>query len=754
MIWILLVLICLVPLGIMLELVLAQAADSRQQRNSLEVFELQFPTNLDTDGVQAFIGGITGLLPPWWRRLWHTPFIGTEVLADRDGTHHRLLVPRAYARHIESSLAAHLPAVRYERGKALSYPRLDRCVEYRLTSTERSLSIDSAQLSAGLLSSLQPLFGDEAVVVQLLLAPARPVSPPRLATTAEREQAANLDDGVLLTSEAVSALRKKRGALLLLATLRIGVHADTTARSRGLLRDVEASWHAARTPGAMLKRRLLPAASVADRIVRVQRPLTAWPVLLNAEEAAGLVGYPLEAASLPGVDLAGSRPLAVGRRIPMFGTVLGIGTHPRTIRPVAIDPISRTHHSLIVGPTGSGKSVLLTHLAEHDARADHALVVIDPKDGDLVDAVAARLPGERLGDVILFDPTDARPVGFDPLRATPDERELVVDRVLGLMVDIWRENLGPRSSDILRHLLLTIAAHPDLTMTEAPRLLVDQAFRRRVIAAHDPGEEVRAWWDWVDNLGTAEWSAMTGAPLNKLRAFVGRSPVAHTIGQPNPAIDFSKILRDRQVLLVRLPVGLLGDETTALLGSMLINQLWHAIAARAAIAKEARRPASVIIDEVGAVLRFPASSIETMLTQARGYGVGVTLAAQHLAQLPADIRAAALTNARTKVAFATARDDAGVFVREFGHGLTPEDIMGLDPYQAITTIYSAGQVHAPASIRTLPPESPLRPASELRTMSRERWGVTREAIDAARRARLDTPVDSEAPLGRRRRRPS
>ena len=398
--------------------------------------------------------------------------------------------------------------------------------------------------------------------------------------------------------------------------------------------------------------------------------------------------------------------------------------------------------------------MLLTHLAEHDARAGHALVVIDPKDGDLVDAVAARLPSERLRNTILFDPTDTRPVGFDPLRATPDERELVVDRVLGLMVDIWRENLGPRSADILRHLLLTIAAHPDLTMTEAPRLLVDQAFRRRVLAVHDPGEEVRAWWDWADNLGSAEWSAMTGAPLNKLRAFVGRSPVAHTIGQPNPAIDFSKVLRDRQVLLVRLTVGLLGDETTALLGAMLINQLWHAIAARAAIVKEARRPASIIIDEVGAVLRFPASSIDTMLTQARGYGVGVTLAAQHLAQLPAGIRAAALTNARTKVAFATARDDAGVFVREFGHGLTPEDIMGLDPYQAITTIYAAGQVQAPASIRTLPPEPPLRPATELGTMSRGRWGASREEIDAARRSRLRTPADSDAPLGRRRRRPS
>jgi len=749
-----LVLALLLPVGIMLELVLAKAADARQQRRTLEEYELRFPTNLGADGVEAFLGSISGLLPLWWRRWWHTPFVVSEIHPDRNGTRHRLLVPRAFTRHIEAALAAHLPAVRYERSTVIRYPQLGSGAEYRLTNGERSLNVDSVRLSSGLLSSLQPLFGEEAIVVQALLAPARPVLPARLATATEREQATNLDDSVLLTSEAVSALRKKRSAPLLLATLRIGISGATPKRSRSLLRDVEASWHTTRAPGTLLKRRLLSGRSVARRITTAWRPLTAWPVLLNAEEATGLVGYPLEVASLPGISLASSRPLPVTAAVPAYGTVLGIGTHPRSVRSVAIDPVSRTYHSLMVGPTGSGKSVLLTHQAEHDARVNHALVVIDPKDGDLVDAVAARLPAERLEHTILFDSTDDRPVGFDPLRANPSERELVVDRVLGLMVDIWRENLGPRSADILRHVLLTIASHPELTMTEAPRLVIDQGFRRRVLAAHDPGEDVRAWWDWADNLGTAEWNAMTGAPLNKLRAFVGRSPVAHAIGQANPAIDFGRLLREKQVLLVRLPVGLLGDETTALLGAMLINQLWHAIAARAALPKMERRPASVIIDEVGAVLHFPASSIDTMLTQARGYGVGVTLAAQHLGQLPADIRAAALTNARTKVTFATARDDAGVFVREFGHGLTPEDIMGLDPYQAITTVYAGEQVQPPASIQTLPPKRPLRSPSELRSISRERWGVPRDQIDTARRARVEAPTNGDSPVGRRRRRPS
>ncbi len=735
---------------------LMRAADAREQRRTLVAIELRFPKEQKLDGVEAFLGSISGMLPPFWRRWWHTPFVVSELIADPTGTRHRLLVPRRFQRQIESSLAAHLPGVAYVVGGDIAWPAVTAGAEYRLTNGERPLSIDSAALSAGLLSSLHPLYDREAIVVQIVLAPARPVDPARLATPDEREHELSLDDGVLLTSEAVSALKKKRSRPLLIGALRIAVAAPTPNRRRALLRDAEATWHGTRAPGALLKRRIMAPTTAARRVTGVHRPLHRWPVILNSEEAAGIAGLPIEATSLPGVTLASSRPLPVPAVVPRFGTVIGEGTHPRTRRPVAIDEVGRKVHALVTGPTGAGKTTLLAVMAEHDAIAGQALVVADPKDGELVAAILERLPESRLEDVIVFDPTDSRPVGFDPLRSSPADRELVVDRVLGLMVDIWgRDLVGPRSADIIRHLLLTIAVHPDLTLTEAPRLLVDQTFRQRVLASADHPIEVRGWWDWADNLSAGEWTAMTAPVLNKLRAFVGRSAVADSLGQTAPAIDFQRVLRDRQILLVRLPVGQLGEEVTGLLGAMLVNQLWHAIAARAAIPKTARRPASVIIDEVGTVLRFPASSIDTMLTQARGYGVGVTLAAQHLAQMPTAVRTAALVNAKTKIVFGTGRDDAGVFARELGHGLTADDVMGIEAFQAIAAVHAGGRTQAPATILTLPPEPALRTADEVRARSRERWGVDRNEIEAARRARVEPPSDSpETPVGRKRRRSS
>ena len=733
-----------------------RAADIAAQRASLVTLELRFPRDQDEAGVQAFLGAVSGLLPPWWRRWWHTPFIVIEVHADHRGTRHHLLVPKTLRRRIEANLAAHLPTVAYTPVDAPRRGSLTTAAEYRLTTADRPLAVDAADLSANLLAALQPLASGEAVVVQTVLAPARPVGPPRLATPEERRTHVSFDDGVMVTSEAVTAMKHKRADPLLLATLRIGIRASSSQRRRRLLRDAEAGWHGTRAPGVMLTRRLVSERSVAHRITGLAVPLNRWPVLINASEATGLVGLPIGAVNLPGVSLGGTRPMVIPRYVPRYGTVLGEGTHPRSRRPAAVSPTARTHHALVVGPTGSGKSVLATHLAEHDAEAKRsALAVVDPKSGELVDAILERLPEERLEDVIVLDPTDDRPVGFDPLRSTNGTRELVVDRVLGLMVDIWKDNLGPRSADILRHVLLTIAASPDLTLTEAPQLIVDAGFRRRVLASVDPGFEVAAWWQWVDGLGAAEWSAMTQPILNKLRAFVGRSVIADTIGQATPALDFSRLLREGQILLVRLPVGLLGDETTALLGAMLINQLWNAVAARAALAPKARRPASVIIDEVGTVLRFPASSIDTMLEQARGYGVGVTLLAQQLQQLPPSVRASAMTNARTKVVFSCGRDDAGAFARELGNGITVEDLMELDAYHAVAAIYAGGRTQAPATIRTLPPGDALRPAEDVKERSRQRFGVDRAEVGAARRARLEFGSDpGDEPIGRRRRNPS
>ncbi len=719
---------------------------SRAHRD-LVVFDLRFGPDLDHKAVQAFLGALSGLLPQ--RR--QQPFVALEVHARRRGILHRLVAPEPMRASIEAALAAHLPSVvytatTYTNEVALDpgdeplplYPELLSGVEFTLT-TRRPLLVDE-HLGPRLLATLGDLGRDEVVVVQVIVSPAAGAPPPRA-----RADGAPVD--------AVAAERRKYEHPLLVASLRIGALASTRPREIQLTGRAGAAWRSARAPGVSLARRRLRPGAAARRIRRLHVPRGRWPVLLNSAEAASLIGWPTGDSPLPGVDRRTSAPLPVPAALPTRGTIVGEGSHPRTRRTVALATTARRHGLIVTGPTGSGKSVLATRLAVGDvAKRGNSLVVIDPKDGELVDRICSQLPDERLDDVIVLDPTDDRPVGFDPLAGRGDDHELLVDRVLHLMHEIWGSNVGPRSDDILRHLLLTISAVDGLTMTEAPALLSDPAFRHRVLAAHQTPPGVREWWTWFDSLGEREAAAMVQAPLNKLRAFVSRRAVAAVLGQTAPALDIPTVLNSGSILLVRLPAGLLGEETTALLGAMILTQVTSAIAARASIEPSKRRPASLIIDEAATVLRFPAASIENLFATARGYGVSITALTQHLGQLSTSMRSTVMTNARSAVVFAPSHEDATVWSRHFGGRPSPADLQGLDAYHAVAALFAEGRTQAPTTIATLPLGPPLRDPEVVKALSRERHGVDREVIHESIRARREPPAsEAGAPIGRRRR---
>src|SRR5205823_2392378 len=127
--------------------------------------------------------------------------------------------------------------------------------------------------------------------------------------------------------------------------------------------------------------------------------------------------------------------------------------------------------------------------------------------------------------------------------------------------------------------------------------------------------------------------------------------------------------------------------------------------------------------------------IGDMLVQARSFGLGLTLAHQHLGQLPAALREGVLANTRSKVVFQTSAHDARVLAREFGPYLGPEDLQGLGPYEVALKVALGGQVSPPATGLTAPPPEPTGQAAAVRAASRQRFGRDRGEVERAIRAR-------------------
>jgi hypothetical protein len=477
-------------------------------------------------------------------------------------------------------------------------------------------------------------------------------------------------------------------------------------------------------------------------------PLVATTAVLNADELVGLLGVPLGDVALPGLSVGVTPVLAPIAEIPSFGRIVAQASFPGAERPLALSLRDSLRHLHVIGPTGAGKSTLLLGLITQDMQAGRGVVVVDPK-GDLVADVLDRVPPERTGDVVVLDPTDdERPVGLNLLRSS-DSPDLVVDQVVSIIHDLWSQSWGPRLEDILRAALLTLVGVPGMTLAEVPLLLTDAAFRRPLVARLNDPVVLGPFWGWYDGMSDDARANAIGAVMNKLRTFLLRRRLRNIIGQAEPTFDFDRALAERAIVLVPLSKGLLGDEAAALLGSLVVTRMWQAVQKRAELPVSERPATFACIDEFQDYLHLP-SGVETILAQARGLGLGLTLAHQHLGQLPASVREAVLANARSRIIFQVAAHDAGVLARELAPYVRATDLQALGRFEVVTTLATGSRVAPPATAVTLPPPPTTGQSATARLRSRSYYGAPGDQVEAAIHARHTMPATGFT-AGRRRR---
>jgi hypothetical protein len=149
------------------------------------------------------------------------------------------------------------------------------------------------------------------------------------------------------------------------------------------------------------------------------------------------------------------------------------------------------------------------------------------------------------------------------------------------------------------------------------------------------------------------------------------------------------------------PKGSLGEETTRLVGSLVVARTWQATTARARTPQRQRRDASMVIDECHNFLNLP-YPIEDMLAEARGFRVAMTLAHQHLGQLPRELREGMSTNARSKIFFNASPEDSRELSRHTAPRLSDHDLAHLGVDHAAVRLVLNGEETQPFTMRTQP----------------------------------------------------
>lgn len=342
--------------------------------------------------------------------------------------------------------------------------------------------------------------------------------------------------------------------------------------------------------------------------------------------------------------------------------------------PVYLSPVGRAQSIYAVGITGTGKSNFLLDLALQDINSPgrESLVVIDPH-GDLAEDILGRVPPQRVKDVLFFNAADmSHPFGFNPFECSDRGDPITVERVsseaLLTFKKIWREFWGPRMDDIIRHCILAlILGTPDCTPLDMLPFLTSPAARARYLSDVEDRYVLRYWKDIFpkeqDKRRLDEWISST---VNKVGRFASNPLLRHVIGQPKSTIDWRAAMDGGKIVVVSLPKGLMGEENSALLGSLVVGKLLIAALGRADTPPAERRRCHVIVDEYHAMAT---ESFPVLQSEARKYAVDLTVAHQNRAQLD-DLNRGSSLNVGNLILFRTTGIDARELALQFD--ATPE----------------------------------------------------------------------------------
>ncbi|GAA4461811.1 hypothetical protein GCM10023093_07220 [Nemorincola caseinilytica] len=381
-------------------------------------------------------------------------------------------------------------------------------------------------------------------------------------------------------------------------------------------------------------------------------------------------------------------------------TLIGTTNYRNTNLKFGIKDQDRLAHIFCIGKTGVGKSTLLVNMAMSDICKGKGLAVLDPH-GDAAQTLLGKIPLHRKKDLIYFAPANtSNPTAFNPLHGvSPQHHHLVASGLVSVFKKVWGEiSWGPRMENILRFVFLALLEYPDATLLDIQPLLTKPNFRHEVLLKVK-NEFTQAFWrDEFEKLTPSQRAEAISPILNKTSVFRTSRPLMLTVGRKERGLSMQQVMDGSKVLICNFSKGMLGEEASMIIGSMVVTFLQMSAMYRARIAESRRIPFFLYIDESQS---FVTQSFADLLSEARKYGLGIFMANQFLDQLNDKIRSAILGNVGTLISFRVGSKDAEELAREFFPIFDQVDLVHLPRFSMYLKLAIDGATSQPFSADTL-----------------------------------------------------
>jgi hypothetical protein len=557
-------------------------------------------------------------------------------------------------------------------------------------------------------------------------------------------------------NKAIEQFRKKIESDIVDVNIRLLVSAQTSSRSNQVLREVESAFHQfANVEG----NQFAFSHKIGGGLKRLEkafsfREFTANNALsLSIDELSTIVHFPDGGGTAaPQFKESYAQTAAAPTNMPNEGTLLGINKHRGTEKEIYVTEKDRMRHFYVIGQTGTGKSVFLQNLIVQDIKAGAGVCMIDPHGSDIQDVMGA-IPPERYEDVIYFDPSNLdRSIGlnmleYDPQK--PEQKTFVVNELLSIFQKLYGanpESMGPMFEQYFRNATMLVMEDPASgnTLMDIGRVMADARFRREKLAkATNP--TVVSFWKEIATKAGGESSLENIVPyiVSKIDPLTANDYIRPIIGQQTSAFNFRQIMDQRKILLVNLSKGRLGEINANLIGMIIVGKILMAALSRVDDPTKSFPPFYLHIDEFQNV---STDSISAILSEARKYKLGLTVAHQFIAQLDPVIRDAVFGNVGSMAAFRVGNDDANALEPQFAPVFSASDIMNTPNYNAVMRVLADGTPTRAFSVATMPPpESDPNIAEQLIAWSSARYGRPRAEVEAEIQERYRKPTPPPPP---------
>ena len=431
--------------------------------------------------------------------------------------------------------------------------------------------------------------------------------------------------------------------------------------------------------------------------------------LLNIEEVASVYHLPHTNVETPNIVWASTKTAEPPAKLPVLTgnpaideniSAFGMTNFRGINHQFGMLRYDRSRHVYIIGQTGAGKTGTLELFALSDIFHGHGYAIIDPH-GDFAINNMRFIPGSRLQDVVYFNPADtAFPLGFNPLEVTnPNQKSNISSEVIGVLKRMFGESWGPRLEYILRYTILALLDRPETTMLDITRMLTDKKFRKDTLSYCQDTVVLQFW-----NVEFASWndkfqSEAIAPVLNKVGAFTANPVIRNIIGQPKSTFNIREIMDEGKILIVNLSKGLIGEDNASILGAFIVTKIQLASMSRSDIVNiEDRRPFYLYVDEFQ---NFATDSFATILSEARKYGLNLTVANQYISQMNETVRDAVFGNVGTMISFRVSADDSPILAKQFEPQFEPNDLLQMHNRHFIINMVINGEKAPAFSATTL-----------------------------------------------------